>query len=123
MSLVAAVFGLFIVAMGALGIASPPRLLALVERSQSRRGLYLLAGMRVGVGAALFLAAGGSRAPEFLRILGVIAIVAGVVTPFFGAHRSRAVLDWWSLRPAFVLRSWCLLAVLLGAAIIWAVSL
>jgi hypothetical protein len=122
MSLVAGVSGVLIIAVGALGVVSPPRLLALVARSQSQRGLYVLAAIRVIIGAALFLAAAGSRAPALLHILGVISVVAGVATPFFGVHRFQAVLGWWSLRPAVVLRLWCLIVVLLGAAIVWAVA-
>jgi hypothetical protein len=123
MSLIAALSGLLILALGALGVVSPPRLLALVARSQSQRGLYVLAAIRVMIGVALFLAAAGSRAPAFLQILGVISFLAGVTTPFFGVHRFQAVLSWWSLRPAAVLRSWCLFVVWLGAAIVWAVGL
>jgi hypothetical protein len=123
MSLFAALSGLLIIALGVLGVASPPRLLALVARSQSQRGLYVLAAIRIVIGAALFLAAAGSRAPAFLKMLGVIWVVAGVATPFFGVDRFQAVLGWWSLRSAIVIRLWCLVVVLLGAAIVWAVGL
>ena len=122
MSLVAAVSGLLIIVMGALGVVSPPRLLALVARSQSQRGLYVIAAIRVVFGAAFLVAAAGSRAPAFLQILGVISLIAGVATPFFGVHRFQAIFSWWSLRPAVVLRLWCLVIVLLGAAVVWAVA-
>ena len=123
MSLVAALSGLLIIAVGTLGVVSPSRLLALVARSQSQRGLYVLAAARIMIGAALFMAAAGSRAPAFLQVLGVMSVVAGVATPFFGVHRFQAVLGWWSLQPAAVLRLWCVVVVLLGAAIVWAVGL
>ena len=123
MSLVAALSGLLIIAAGALGVVSPPRLLALVSRSQSQRGLYVLAAIRVVIGVALFLAAAGSRAPAFLQIFGAIAVLAGVATPVFGVHRAQAILSWWALQPAVVLRLWCLVVVLLGAAVVWAVGL
>ena len=122
MSLVAGLSGLLIIAVGALGVVSPPRLLALVARLQSQRGLYAVAAIRVVFGAAFLMAAAGSRAPAFLQILGVISVIAGVATPFFGVQRFQAVLSWWSLRPAVVLRLWCLVVVLLGAAIVWAVA-
>ena len=122
MSLVAALSGLLIIAVGAMGVISPQRLLALVARSQSQRGSYVVAAIRVMIGVALFLAAAGSRAPAFLQILGVLSVMAGLATPFFGVRRSQAVLSWWSLRPTVVLRLWCLVVVLLGAAIVWAVA-
>ena len=122
MSVIAAVSGLLIIAMGVLGAVSPPRLLALVARLQSQRGLYVVAALRVVIGAALVMAAAGSRAPAFLRILGVVSVIAGVATPFFGVHRFQAVLSWWALRPAVLVRLWCLVVLLLGAAIVWAVA-
>ena len=35
-----------------------------------------------------------SRAPRMVRVLGLIVIVAGLTTPWFGVTRARAVLDW-----------------------------
>ncbi len=122
MALVAALFGLLIGVVGALGVASPRRLIAFVSRWQSQRGLYVLAAIRIGFGVALLLAASASRAPDLLRILGVIALVAGVVTPFFGLHRFEALLRWWSRQPSLFLRLWCVIAVGLGAGIVWAVA-
>ena len=68
MSLVAAVFGLLIIAAGALGVVSPSRVLALVARSQSQRGLYVLAAIRVVMRRSLSSCgrvAGSSLPPDF----------------------------------------------------------
>ena len=122
MSVIVAVSGLLIIAMGVLGAISPPRLLALVARFQSQRGLYVLAALRVVIGVALLMAAAGSRAPAFLGILGVVSVIAGVATTFFGVHRFQAILSWWSLRSAVLLRLWCLVVLSLGAALVWAIA-
>ena len=47
-----------------------------------------------------------SRAPIVFRVFGIIMIVAGVLTPFFGVERSRAVFDWWSLQTPLFMRAW-----------------
>jgi hypothetical protein len=122
MAFVAAFFGLLIICLGAVGVVSPPRLMAFVARWQSQRGLYLVAVIRIVFGVGLMLAASGSRAPEFLWILGIIALVAGVATPFFGVQRFQAVLGWWTRRPSSLIRLWCSLIVLLGASIVWAAA-
>ncbi len=115
----AALFGLFIVAVGALGAGSPPRLIAFVRRLQSQTGLYAIAAIRVVFGLALWFAAPDSRAPGLLLILGAFTVLVGVATPFFGVRLFAAVLDWWSQRPSALLRTWCAVVVVLGLAIVW----
>jgi hypothetical protein len=46
------------------------------------------------LGLVIMFAAPTSRAPRTLRVLGVIVIIAGLTTPWFGVARARAVLDW-----------------------------
>lgn len=120
MTLVALVLSLLIVALGALGIASPSRLLGLVRRFQTPAGLYLAAGVRVALGVALFFAAPTSRAPEFIRILGVVIIVAGLITPFIGLERVRKLVDWWSARGATFVRAWAAFACAFGLVLAYA---
>jgi hypothetical protein len=106
MAFVALILSLFVAVIGALGVASPARLLRVVRRFQTPRGLYFAAALRLVLGVALFFVAPTSRAPEILRLLSVIIIAAGLVTPFFGLERFRRLLDWWSARgPGFV-RAW-----------------
>ena len=42
----------------------------------------------------LVFAAPNARAPEFVRVIGIISIVAGVMTPLLRAEQHRKVLDW-----------------------------
>jgi hypothetical protein len=121
MTLAVALFGLFVAVLGAVGIASPRRLLDRVTRVQSQAGLYSIAGLRLGVGLALLLAAPESRLPPYLQVLGVLALISGAATPFVGVSRFEAILDWWRRRgPGFV-RAWSGLVLLFGASLLWAV--
>lgn len=114
MTLVALAISLFVVAMGALGVVSPPRLIAFVRRFQTPGGLYTAAALRLVLGAALYLAAPDSRAPDFLHVLGVVIFVAGVITPLFGLDRFRRLLAWWESRGVIFIRAWALVALLFG---------
>ena len=121
MALVAFGISLLIVAVGALGIISPPRLLAAVRHVQTPAGLYAIAALRLVFGAALFLAAPTSRAPETVRIVGIVVFVAGLTTPLFGLERFRRLLDWGAgLGPA-VIRGWASLALGFGLLLAYAV--
>jgi len=55
-------------------------------------------------------------------VLGIFIIIAGLVTPFFGMERSRALFDWWSMQGSFFTRAWPIAAVVLGLFIAYAAS-
>ena len=116
----ALLFSLLVVALGALGLASPSQVVRVARYFQTPPGLYFAAAVRVAMGVALFFAAPASRSPEVLRILGVVIIVAGVITPFFGLARFRRLFDWWSAKgPAFI-RAQAAFALVLGLLLAYA---
>ena len=121
MTLVALIICLLTSAFGALGIASPSRLLGVVRYFQTPMGLYFAAGIRVLLGVALLFAAPTSRAPGLIYILGVFIIIIGVITPFFGLERFRRLLDWWSAQGSAFVRGWAVLALLFGLSLAYAI--
>ena len=121
MAFVAFAICLLIAAVGAVGILSPDGLVGIVRRFQTPTGLYVAAALRLVLGAALFVSAPGSRAPETLHVLGVLIIVAGLITPLFGIERFRKLLDWWSSLGGGFLRAWGAAALVLGLWLAYAV--
>ena len=121
MHLAVALFGLFIAAFGMTGLVVPDRLLELVARAASTLGLYVIAGIRVLLGIALLASANASRAPAYLQILGLVAIVAGLITPLFGVARFEAILAWWRKWNPIVVRLWSVFVILFGLSLVWAV--
>jgi uncharacterized membrane protein YidH (DUF202 family) len=121
-NLLAMALGLVVAAMGVLGFAAPSVLVELGRSLQSASALYVVAAVRVMFGTILFWAAPNSRTPRTLRILGIFIIIAGLVTPFFGVERSRAMFDWWSTQGSFFTRAWPIAAVGFGLFIAYAAS-
>lgn len=121
MTLVAFVLCLFGAAVGALGAASPSRLLDAVRKAQTARGLILLGALRVLSGIALLSAASASKAPGLIAVVGVIVILKGATLPLMGIERVCKILDWWSTRGSLFLRLWALLAVIIGLALAYSV--
>ena len=121
MVLVALVLSLFVAALGALGVVSPRRLFGIVRGFQSPAGLYAAAVLRVTLGMALYFAAPTSRAPGAVRVLGVLILVAGLITPLFGLERFARMLDWWSGRGPAFMRIWAGLALTIGLLLAYAV--
>jgi hypothetical protein len=118
----AIVVGVLITALGFVGLAAPSALLACAHSLQTPTALYVIAALRVGFGVVLVRVAALSRAPITLRVLGVLIIIAGIITPFFGVERSRAVVEWWSAQGSTFMRVWAGIAVAFGLFIIYAVT-
>jgi hypothetical protein len=96
MRLLGLVVGVLVILGSAIGFVGPDVLLSLGRSLITPGGLYAIAALRIALGLILVLAARGSRAPRAVRVLGLIVIVAGLTTPWFGVARARAVLDWWA---------------------------
>lgn len=122
MSVLAALFGLFVFGTGLVAIASPRTILRFAERFQTQAGLYAAMAIRLGMGATLIVAAPDSRLPQALRVLGAIVFAAGVITPFLGVERVERIVAWWSARPALFQRAWAALPLAFGAFVVWAVA-
>ena len=121
MSYVVALFGIFFTILGIFGLIFPSSVIAFVSRWQNQAGLYLAAIFRIMLGISSLFTASTSRAPHYLRILGVVAIVAGVATPFLGLHRFNAVIDWWSRQSIVFIRACLAVVVFFGLSLIWEV--
>ena len=114
MTLIALVISLLIAAMGALGMFFPAKLLAFARLFEQQAGLWVAGVFRVIFGLALFLSAPTSHAPEIIRTLGVIILVAGLITPFAGVRRVHKLLNWWEARGPLWIRLWAGTAFTIG---------
>jgi len=120
--LLAMALGLVVAALGVLGVAAPSVLLEFGRSLQTSNALYIVAAVRVMFGVILLWVAPASRTPKILRVLGLFIIIAGVLTPFFGVERSRAMFDWWSTQGPYFTRAWAMVAVVFGLFISHAVT-
>jgi len=120
--LLAMALGLIVAAIGVLGVAAPSVLLDFGRSLQTTNALYIVAAVRVVFGTILLSVAPTSRTPKILRVFGVFIIIAGVITPFFGVERSRAIFDWWSTQGSLFTRTWAIVAVAVGLFIVYAIT-
>jgi hypothetical protein len=114
--------GLIIGAIGIAGVAAPSLLLEFGRSLLTPTALYIVSAFRIGIGVVLVWVAPVSRMPRVLRVLGILIIIAGVLTPFFGVERSRAVFDWWSSQGPSFMRILASVAIGFGLFIVYAVT-
>jgi hypothetical protein len=122
MQLLALLVALLICLIGLTGIVSPETLAELGRHALTPTGLLVVAAVRIGIGTILLLVARVSRAPRTLRVFGIIAIIAGVATPFIGVENSRRVLDWWLAQGFVCVRLLAGIALVLGGFLAYAVA-
>jgi hypothetical protein len=114
MASLALALSLLIAGLGLIGIVQPTALFAFGRQFASPSGLYAAAALRLLFGAALWLAAPGSRAPRALRIVGGLVVAAALVTPLVGPERFAAMLDLFAAQGPLFGRFWGLVALGVG---------
>lgn len=108
----ALLFALLTIVIGIVLVIAPDRMIALGPYAITRAGLYTIGALRVGMGLVLMAVATTSRAPRALRVLGVVLVVGGVLTPLAGVERVRGIADWGMTQgPAL---RWGIAALMLG---------
>jgi hypothetical protein len=122
MARVAIALSIAVLTLGAIGVFSPNTLLAIGREFASPVGLFVAAAIRVVFGAVLIFAAPASRAPQALRVVGLVILVAGVITPFFGVERARGILDWWSTQGTVLTHIAPAVALAFGGTLIYLLS-
>jgi len=88
----------FIAATGVLVIVSPARAKDLTLLFADKTGLWIATAIRAVLGLGLLAAAGESKLPILLRILGLIILINAIVMPILGLDRHRRMIDWWLAR-------------------------
>jgi uncharacterized membrane protein len=120
--LFAMAIGFIIAGIGIFGVAAPSAFLEFGRSLQTPNVIYIIAAVRVIFGAVLLWVSPASRTPKTLRVLGVLIVIAGVLTPFIGVERSRAMLDWWSTQGPLFTRAGAGVAVVFGLFIVYAIT-
>ena len=104
MKAIALIIALMMVSLGLTGVLWPEGLMQLGTYSFSGSGMYVVAAVRIVLGALLFFAAASTRTPKTLRVIGLIILVAGIVTALIPAERALAMKDWFLGRNLNMLR-------------------
>ncbi len=117
----AVVVALAIVALGLIGVAAPDTLLDISRHLVTRPGLYAVAAFRVAYGALLIAIARGSRMPRTVRVVGIIVVIAGLLTPLFGVDRAHAYIGWLASQGPAIVRLVGCAAAAFGLLLVYAV--
>lgn len=120
--IIATIMGALIAALGVAGMAVPAVLLEFAQSLQTPGALYVVAAIRVLFGALLVWVASASRTPRTLRVIGVVIVIGGLLTPLLGIERFQAMLDWFSSQGPLFTRAWASVAVIFGLFVVYVIN-
>ena len=83
-------------------------------------GLYAITVLRIAIGLVFVFAAPASRAPRTLRVLGLVVIIAGLMTPWFGVTRAQATLNWVASAGPLLMRLDACVGMAMGGFLVYA---
>jgi hypothetical protein len=111
--------GALVILASAISLAAPDLRLSLERSVATPTGLGAIAAMRIAIGLVFVLAAPASRAPRTIRALGVIVIVAGLMTPWFGVARAQAMVNWMANAGPLLMRLDAIVGLALGGFLVY----
>ena len=112
--------GALVILVSALSFAVPDLRLALEESVLTPTGLYAIAALRIAIGLVFVFAAPASRAPRTLRVLGLVVIIAGLTTTWFGVTRAQAILNWVASAGPLLMRLDACVGMAMGGFLVYA---
>jgi uncharacterized protein YjeT (DUF2065 family) len=119
MKAIALFIAALIVLLGLTGVLWPEGLMQLATFSFTRTGLYVIAAVRIVLGALLFFAAAATRTPKTVRVIGLIILVAGIATALIPATNAEQMRLWFIARGPNTLRIATCFPLVAGVFIAW----
>jgi hypothetical protein len=111
--------GALVILLGAFSFAVPDLRIYLDRLVMTPAGFYAIAAERIVVGLLLAFAAAASRTPRTVRLLGLVLIIAGLATPWFGVARAEAVVNVFADSGARLLRLDAAVGMALGGFLVY----
>ena len=85
-------------AFGVVVIVKPALAHDLTRMFSDKAGMWIATAIRAVLALGLFAAAGESKAPILLRLLGLVLLIVAIVMPILGLDRHRRMIEWWLAR-------------------------
>ena len=113
--------GIFILGTCLAFFVSPSLVEELIVWLGRQRNLYYVVALRLLLGIVLVVGAPQSDYPLAIRALGCLLIAAAVLLAVLPAEQVKRISAHFLQRPAWIIRLWVMLPMVLGAFIIYSV--
>jgi hypothetical protein len=112
------VFGLIVACLGLAIVAAPTTLVEGAQLVLSPAGIAIAGSGRIAIGIILWLASDESRTPRTFKVIGVLAVLGGIMIFIMGVPGLTSLVEWGTSNSAF-LRLPGVIAAGLGGFLAW----
>lgn len=117
----AKIIAMIIVAIGTAVAVNPHTLKLMMNFWKKGKNIYIAGGLRIIFGVIFLMIAGQCRVPAVMYTLGVLMLIGGGIIFLLKEEFLHSIFVWWELRPQYVLRLMGLIALGIGAAILFSI--
>lgn len=111
--------GIYLVVMGIILLLNPKVLKACTDFWGQRKRIYVGGIISFLIGVILLLVATQGRSPGVIIVFGVLALIKGILLLILGPEKAKSFINWWSQKSALFIRLYGVLALAMGALLIY----
>lgn len=115
------VIGIYLVAMGIIILLRPKAYSIIFNFFRQGKRIYMAGILRILFGALFLSVADESRFQTFLLIMGVLAIIGGITIFVLKPAKLKTLMDWFEKKSPTFIRTWGVVAIIIGALFIYSV--
>jgi len=119
MAMLVRLLGAVVVVMGLIFGIKPEVFQKYVKFWNSRKRIVIGGIISFLFGVVFLLSASRCRVPAVITILGIWAIIKGIILFVLKERRLSTYLEWWSKKPLSVMRLIGIISLAFGVLIIW----
>ena len=120
MDIVIKIVGIAIVFIAIVYLLKPDVLKRLMEFFKQGKRLYFAGLIRFALAIVFLLGARECDITWVIVVFGILFLISGLLIFTLGLEKLRAILDWYQKQSLLLLRALALIALAIGAAIIYA---
>lgn len=113
------IIGIIITVMGVAILLNPKIARGMMAFWRQGKRIYLGGLIRILLGILFLASASGARLPQVIFVLGVLALLGGLLIFILGPKKTGAVFEWWDKKPEYLLRLLSLVVITFGALIVY----
>ncbi|KPK38797.1 MAG: hypothetical protein AMJ78_09485 [Omnitrophica WOR_2 bacterium SM23_29] len=121
MLILARFVGIIMVGMGITFLLSPNALKQVINFWGQGKRVYIAGILRLLIGVLLLLIASQCRFVGTVVTLGILIFIGGITIFVLGLERIKSILNWWNKRSLLVLRLMALIALAIGALLLYSI--
>ena len=119
MDIVIKIIGIIFVAVGIVYLLKPDVMKWLMGFFKKGKRIYFVGLIRFVLAVIFLLAANQCEIPWVIIGFGILFMISGLLVFTLGSERIKSILDWWQKQSPLLLRVMSIIALAVGAVIIY----